>query len=170
MELSIILTITAFVTSPDLCADVHLDATGQPYMDSIGQTLPRYCKWTGPNVPVLNTDVCCDISDGVAACVMPDQTGGCSLGAPYYCKYGQVIRNGVICYRPFPDACASGFCVQPPELPPPTEPFLACCSAGGVCQEIDILQGSDCFTYGGTILACVHGVLNDDGTMACFDQ
>lgn len=168
MQLSILLSsiLKLFASSPDLCAAVYVDSAGQPYTDSVGQTLSRYCQWTGPSVPVLNTDVCCDIDDGAAACVLPDSNGRCSFGSLYGCKYGEASSAGVVCYQPFPDACAAGFCVQPPELPPPTQAYIACCSAGGVCQEIEFDQISDC---GGSFLACDNGFLNEDGTVYCFD-
>jgi hypothetical protein len=168
MELSTILTsiLKIFATSPDLCADVYVDATGEPYTDSIGQTLPRYCQWTGPKAPVLNRDVCCDIHDGVAACVLPTSAGRCSIGSRYYCKYGEASGAGVVCYKPFPDACGLGFCVQPPEVPPPVQALIACCSAGGACVEIDPWGDLEC---GGTIIGCLDGVSNEDGTITCFN-
>jgi hypothetical protein len=171
MELSTILTsiLKIFATNTDLCADVYVDATGEPYTDSIGQTLPRYCQWTGPDAPILNRDVCCDIHDGVAACVLPTSTGGCSIGSRYYCKYGQASIAGVVCYQPFPDACALGFCVQPPEVPPPVQAvMIACCSAGGACVEIDVLKDED-LDCQGKIAVCDYGASNEDGTVTCFD-
>ena len=167
MELSTLLIsiLKIFATSPDLCAVVHADATGQPYTDSIGVTLSRYCQWTGPGAPSLNRDVCCDIQGGAAACVLPTSSGRCSIGSRYYCKYGQASSVGVVCQQPFPSACAAGFCVQMPEVPPPTEALLACCSPGGACVEIEWAQGLDCEGY---FMVCENGVSNDDGTVTCF--
>jgi hypothetical protein len=168
MQLSTILSsiLKLFATNPDLCADVYADATGEPYTDSIGQTLPRYCQWTGPDAPILNTDVCCDIDDDAAACVLPNVTGRCSIGSPYYCKYGQVSGAGVVCFQPFPSACALGLCVQAPDVPPPVQALLGCCSPGGACVEILPSQAGDCE---GSFIACTDGVSNEDGTITCFD-
>ena len=55
MKLSIILTTilsTFATTSPDLCDDVFLNAAGDPVTDLVRQTLSRFCKWTGPDVPI----------------------------------------------------------------------------------------------------------------------
>jgi hypothetical protein len=68
MKLSIIVTtiLNMFATSPDLCAEPYLDPYGTPCTDSIGQTRSRYCKWTGPDAPLLDANVCCTI-DGDGA-------------------------------------------------------------------------------------------------------
>jgi hypothetical protein len=167
MELSIILTtvLSTFstTTSADLCADVYVDADGQPYTDSIGQTLSRYCKWTGPNPPKLASDVCCIIDEDGAACSLPDANGRCTWGVRRYCQYGEVgASGGVVCMQPFPDACALGHCVQAPELPPPGEPIIACCT--NVCFQVTPGEQS----CGGTIAACGWGQTNLDGTVTCY--
>jgi hypothetical protein len=153
MELSTILIsiFQIFANSPDLCAEVYRDPTGAPWTDSIGQTLSRYCQWTGPNPPTLDANVCCDIAEGVAACVSPDVNGRCSFGAKYYCKYGQATTAGIVCYQPFPDACEAGHCVAMPELPPPTQANLLCCNTGA-CQEIKVDPSmEDCEDNGGIL-------------------
>jgi hypothetical protein len=169
MQLSTILSsiLKLFATSPDLCDDVYVDATGEPYTDSIGQTLSRYCQWTGPNAPELSSDVCCDIADGLAACVLPDSNGRCVSGDRYACKYGQVIGTGVVCYQPFPDACDGGHCVAAPELPPPMQEDTICCTAG-VCIEVNI-HNQNCEDNGGVLSWCSFGHSNEDGTVTCFD-
>jgi hypothetical protein len=168
MELSIILTTTILstfaTTSADLCADVYGDAHGQPYADSAGRTLPRYCKWTGPNPPKLASDVCCIIDEDGAACSLPDANGRCSFGVRRYCQYGEVgASGGVVCMQPFPDACEEGYCVQTPELPPPGVLLIACCTDNG-CREI---TDEEIGTCEGKFLSCDWGQTNLDGSMTC---
>jgi hypothetical protein len=169
MQLSIILVtlLNHFTTSPDLCAEPYLGVTGEPFTDSIGQTLSRYCQWTGPNVPVLDSDVCCVLDEDSAACTLPNRYGRCSVGVKRYCKYGQASSAGVVCYQPFQDACQAGFCVQMPEVPPPVQADLACCNGGG-CVPIATQELDECEETG-TITWCSDGVTNDDGTITCFD-
>jgi hypothetical protein len=170
MELSIILTtvLSSFATtSADLCADVYVDAHGHPYTDSAGRTLPRYCKWTGPNPPKLASDVCCILGEDGAACSLPDVNGRCSLGVRRYCQHGEVgASGGVVCMQPFPDACALGYCVQAPELPPPVVSLVACCTAG----ECHLIHGTHEEIEGcmGDFIACDWGQTNLDGTVTCF--
>jgi hypothetical protein len=169
MELSIIIltaVFSTFATSADLCADVYVDANGQPYTDSVGRTLPRYCKWTGPNPPKLASDVCCIIDEDGAACSLPDSNGRCTWGVRRYCQHGEVgASGGVVCMQPFPDACALGYCVQAPELPPPGEPMMVCCMEDG-CYEITSAQMDDCV---GNFLSCDWGQSNLDGTHTCHE-
>ena len=171
MQLSIILItlLNNFATNPDLCAVPYLGADGEPFTDSIGQTLSRYCQWTGPNVPTLDRDVCCVLDEDSAACGLPDSNGRCSFGVKRYCRYGAASSAGVVCYQPFQDACQAGFCVKMPEVPPPTQATLACCSSGGACVSIAADQQDECKKTG-TILACSDGATNEDGTIICFDQ
>jgi len=170
MEISIILTtlLSIFATSTDLCADVHLDATGQPVTDSLGQSLARFCHWTGPNAPMLTADVCCVIEDDSAACWLPDPNGRCSAGVKRYCEHGEVDSvGGVVCLQPFPDACQAGHCVDAPELPPPTEALVACCT-GGVCHLIS-LTSEEIEGCKGSFVSCGWGQTNSDGTVTCYD-
>lgn len=169
MQLSIILItlLNNFATSPDLCAEPYRGADGSPYTDSIGQTLSLYCRWTGPDVTVLDSDICCVLDQNSAACTLPDSNGRCSIGVKRYCEYGQANSAGVVCYQPFQDACAAGFCVKMPELPPPTQADLACCNPGG-CVPIATDQQDEC-EESGTITWCFDGVSNADGTVTCFD-
>ena len=170
MNPAIIVTtlLNIFATSPDLCSEVYLDSDGSPLVDSIGQTVARYCEWTGPDAPVLDADVCCEI-DGAAACWLPDRDGYCSVGSLWHCMYGEVdASQGVVCYQPFASACDHGHCVELPELPPPTQADLLCCSPG-TCQEIAPAQMWDCDDNGGTLWYCQDGMSNADGSVTCFD-
>ena len=171
MGLSLILTTTILTTSPDLCADVYVDATGQPYTDAVGQTWSRFCEWTGPSAPVLDLEVCCDISGDDAWCSLPDGNGRCSTGSKAYCEYGEVTAaNGVVCYQPFPSICEFGFCGD--VLPPEGGPVEAatCCWANGACVEIETtVDIVSCGLLGGYSGYCDEGVTNDDGTITCFD-
>ena len=119
-----------FATSPDLCAESYLDEYGKPWTDSIGQTLSRYCTWTGPDAPILDAEVCCTIDADTASCWLPDTGSDCQMGSKWYCEYGEAIAGGVVCYRPYPDACDMGFCVQAPEVPPEA-PARAAVPTGG---------------------------------------
>ncbi|PRP98292.1 hypothetical protein ENSA5_30250 [Enhygromyxa salina] len=156
-----------FATSdPNLCDLLHADASGAPYLDSTGQGLARYCAWTGPEAPVLDANLCCDIDVDGAACTAADHTGRCRSGTRFYCEYGEATAAGVICYQPFPSMCDAGLCVAPPDVPPPglAVEGVVCC-AGGVCVPTDGEDGWDCR---GEFLACPYGILNADGTVECY--
>jgi hypothetical protein len=172
MQLTTILTtiFAIFATNPDLCAEVYVDANGQPSTDAAGQTLSRYCQPAGPDAPVLASDLCCTIAGDEAACVFPDAEGRCSTGSKVYCEYGELTRAGVICQQPFPSACEFGFCetVQPPDLGPIED--LICCWSDGSCTELEAHpQTVACHEGGGYTWWCDDGVQNTDGTIDCFD-
>jgi len=171
MGLSIILTTIIITTSPDLCADVYADATGQPYTDAVGQTWSRYCQWTGPDAPVLDLDVCCTISGDNAWCRLPDSNGRCSTGSKRYCEYGEATSAGTVaCYQPFPSTCDFGFCDN--VLPPNSGPVenLLCCYTAGYCTEIETVEHVwECDDGGGYTSFCDDGAQNLDGTVDCFD-
>jgi hypothetical protein len=170
MELSILLStfLTIFATTtPNLCDDVYLDSTGNPYTDSCGQTLSRYCQWTGPAAPVWDADVCCTIDDDGARCSPTDATQRCRTGLKMYCEYGEAVPGGgVICFQAFPSMCDAGFCIAPPDVPPPGEAaHVACCGAGGACEPTTV---EDMYNCQGTFVACDNGVTNADGTIDCW--
>lgn len=171
MGLSTILTTLIITTSPDLCADVYADATGQPYTDALGQTWSRYCEWTGPNAPVLDLDVCCTISGDNAWCTLPDRNGRCSRGAKRHCKYGEKTTAGTVaCYQPFPSTCDLGFCSD--VLPPGGGAVedLLCCWTSGWCSEIETVEHViACGDTGGYTSYCFDGAQSADGTVECFD-
>lgn len=160
--------INLFAPAPDLCADVHLGPTGAPYADSTGQTLSRYCEWTGPDAPVWDDDLCCTVNRAGARCTATSTTGRCQVGLKMYCEFGEVLASGqVACYQPFPDACEAGQCVRAPAVGPRgQETFLGCCSAGGVCQGVDVSLADGCM---GVLFLCDHGFANEDGTVECYD-
>ena len=170
MKLTIILAIlfsNFSTTTPDLCDIVYTDAAGSPYVDMTGQTLARYCEWTGPDAPVWNANLCCDIDATGAACTVSDAKGGCTVGEPYFCEHGAVVASGVVCQQVFPSACDAGLCVAPPTVPPLTQASgMVCCSPGGVCQPVNVDNMLDCQ---GTYLACPYGSQNADGTVECID-
>ncbi len=157
-----------FSGSLDLCADVYLDDTGEPLTDVLGQTLSRYCQWTGPDAPALDSDVCCTIDGDGAHCELPDEHGRCALGLKMSCDYGAVLGDGVTCYQPFPSACAHGFCKDDVSSSPDTLAQLLCCTEGG-CEPINGTLALDCEDMMGTIVWCNDGVSNLDGTMECLD-
>ena len=171
MELTILLTTllnTFATTAPNLCDDVYRDPTGEPYPDWAGQTLSRYCEWTGPDAPVWDADVCCTIDEHGAACSTPDANDRCREGTRYSCEYGEATATGgVVCYQPLPDMCDQGLCLQAPEDQPPTAELLAgCCSPGGACQHVTAETLGDCEGY---ILVCKWGMVHVDGTLECFE-
>ena len=171
MKIAIILStlFSTFATVPNLCDDVFVDALGQPLTDSVGQTLSRYCAWTGPDAPVWDADVCCTIDDDGAACSVP-QDGRCTTGTTrMYCEHGKAdALGGVTCYQPLPDACEAGMCVEAPEFPPVGQMshMTMCCSPGGVCQYIPFGSASHCQ---GEILWCAHGYVDMSGLAECWD-
>jgi hypothetical protein len=172
MQLSIILStlLSNFATSaPNLCDIVYTDAAGSPYTDSVGQALARYCKWAGPDAPVWDANVCCEIDQDGARCTVPDTNGRCGVGDRYFCEYGARVAGGVVCYQAFPSMCDEGLCVQAPDVPPPNQAMLACCGAGGACQTISEELILTCDENGGTFLSCENGVENVDGTLDCWD-
>lgn len=170
MKLSIILTtlLNTFATTPDLCAELYLKPDGEAYTDTIGQTLSRYCKWTGPDAPVFAGEVCCTVDEDGAACSLPSSEGRCWTGSKWYCEHAVVdSAGGVVCYQPFPSACGAGHCVSAPELPPDAQASLICCN-GGACVPLALGEQWDCEDFGGTVLACHYGVSNTDGTVTCY--
>jgi hypothetical protein len=113
MKLAIILSavLSTFATiTPDLCDDVFLDTSGEPIMDLVGQTLSRHCKWTGPDAPTWNADVCCSFSDNAAHCTPTDTRGRCpSSKSKRYCEHGSVASDGTVtCSRSATSACMLG--------------------------------------------------------------
>jgi hypothetical protein len=174
MKIAVLLTtlLNVFATAPDLCADVYLDAAGNPYTDVIGQTLSRYCQWTGPQAPVWDADVCCTIDGDGAHCSAPGANGRCVIGYRMFCEYAAAVPGGgVICYQPFPSMCDAGYCIEaPPDVSTlPQASLLGCCNGGGGCQPIEAAQIGNCDASGGTLLFCHDGVTNIDGTMDCWD-
>jgi hypothetical protein len=174
MKLPIILTtiLSIFATpSPDLCADVFLDASGHPVMDLVGQTLSRYCEWTGPDAPVWDANVCCTIDADGAACSRISTTGRCMSGTKkMYCEYGAAMAGGgVTCYQPLPDACDAGLCIEAPTIIPVAQmsTYIMCCSAGGACQYIEHGTIDNCQ---GQILSCDLGIINGDETVDCVEE
>jgi hypothetical protein len=174
MKLSIILAtiLSNFaITATNLCDDVYLDADGDPVTDWVGQTLSRYCEWTGPDAPVWNANVCCTIDADGAACSQTIR-GRCPTGSKLmYCEHGAAMPlGGVTCYQPFPSACDAGFCVEASDTPPLTGvlvEFIMCCSPGGACQYVQSGEGWDCQ---GELLACEYGSTDaNTGSVECFD-
>ena len=172
MTLSIILTtvLNTFATSPDLCADVYLDSTGEPLTDAIGQTFARFCQWTGPDAPWFNADVCCIHDAAGAACWLPEREGQCSAGSMHYCEHATVTSTGgVVCYQSFPSACEFGHCEEagPSTTPEPLGDIICC---EGDCTEVETAaQLGDCIDNNGYLAWCEHGIQNVDGTVDCFD-
>lgn len=158
----------SFANPPDLCDAVYTDALGVPYTDSTGQTLSRYCEWTGPDAPVWDDDVCCSIVDEVALCWPTSSGGGCPSGiSKMYCEYGtRTLDGGVLCYQPFASACDAGWCVEAPDLSLiGTASYVVCCGPGGACQHVRAGSSDQCH---GELLACLYGILNTDGSVECF--
>ena len=171
MTLSIILTtaLTTFATSPDLCADVYLDETGAPIEDALGQTLSKYCQWSGPDSPILDSDVCCTIDDDGAHCSLPDPNGRCSIGYKMWCEYGVASGGAVTCQQAFPSVCDNGGCqeIASPDSGPVED--VICC-VGGTCFEVETWSDFDlCADLDGYMGFCIHGVQNLDGTIDCLD-
>lgn len=173
VKLSIILStlLSTFSTAvPDLCDDVYVDTSGVPISDSVGQTLSRFCEWTGPDAPVWDANVCCTFDADGAACTRTNSHGGCSTGKKHYCEHGEAVTGGgVICHQPFPSMCDAGLCVEAPPILPEAQMshYVACCAPGGSpCYLVD---GDTVFDCEGTLQACNYGVSNENGTVECWD-
>ncbi|PRQ03413.1 hypothetical protein ENSA5_16190 [Enhygromyxa salina] len=170
MELTTLLTtlLTTFaIYSPNLCDDVYLNPSGAPITDAVGQTLSRYCQWAGPNVPVWADDICCTIDGDAAECTATARDGSCDVGEPKYCEYGEETALGFVCYQPFPSMCDRGLCVARPPVPEAElAALVACCTSGGACQLVVAGTLPNCQ---GELLACEHGISNEDGTVDCFE-
>jgi hypothetical protein len=172
VKLSVILSTllsTFSTTVPNLCDDVYLDASGEPVTDSVGQTLSRFCKWTGPDAPVWDANVCCTFDADGVACTGTNSRGGCSTGQKHYCEHGESVPGGgVICYQPLPSMCDVNTCVAPPDVPPTGQETdgLVCCSPGGACQLISPLEQGECI---GEIAVCIYGSADGNGVVECWD-
>lgn len=156
-------------TSPKLCDEaVVLSPDGSPVQDSQGTTLSLYCQWSGPDVPVWNDEVCCSIDAAGAQCESSSPTRDCSTGlAPYFCEYGELIGDEVVCYQPFPSACDEGWCAGGMDKAPPEDPQEdAICCFNGNCYPWDDKNILDCE---GQYLWCDRGYSKVDGTVECYD-
>lgn len=159
---------TFATTVPNLCDDVVRDASGDPVTDAVGQTLSRFCQWTGPDAPVWDAPVCCTFDGDTAACSKVG-TRGCPSGTKtMYCEHGKAdALGGVTCYQPLPSMCDAGLCIQAPEqLPLMDWPFVACCENGGQCHLIVSDAMIDACV--GSYVACEWGMSNADGTVECY--
>jgi len=66
---------------PNLCEEVYLGKDGGPIHDSTGRTLSRHCEWTGPDAPILDSEVCCELDASGAACSLPSTSSACGRSA-----------------------------------------------------------------------------------------
>lgn len=158
---------SASASSPDLCDDVYLDATGSPYEDSVGMQLARFCAWTHEDsVSTWSDDVCCTIGTA-ASCTPTDVNGRCLVGAKFWCDYAVLDSGVVTCQQPWPDACAAGFCeVAPPGSTPSASEHL-CCPEQDVCTIVDPADLGSCW---GKYVACKAPFTNTDGSIGCADD
>ncbi|NJK31485.1 MAG: hypothetical protein HC927_03155 [Deltaproteobacteria bacterium] len=155
-------------TPPDLCAEPLRGATGDPYVDSQGDYVSRFCN---PRIspPLFAQDVCCSI-DQVAFCTLPDSKGRCQAGMKFWCEYGAVDDDVVECYQPGPGTCDKGYCNNYQE---PSQTFedssWVCCNDEDVCTYVgesgdDPPEGAKC---PGDLTICNWGSTNEDGTINC---
>ncbi len=151
-------------SSPDLCADVYLDDSGEPITDSLGTPRARFCEATGPNPPRWNGDVCCTFDEDEAHCAPPSSDGRCNVGARMRCEFGERAGGEVTCYQTFPDTCELGFCTD--KVAPDGDIFsdVVCC-VDGICYDIPPLSYCS-----GVSSFCINGATNEDGTTECFDD
>jgi hypothetical protein len=161
---------------PDLCEDVVLGPTGEPYTDSQGVTISKWCE---PHIdpPVWGGDVCCVVTDE-ANCIPPDPVGRCSIGMKFTCEYGEQVGEGVACYQPAPWVCELGFCSNEYNHEEPTwsSTSWVCCHTNdginGYCEYAGETYGGDQPPAGvvcdGILGACNWGQTNEDGTVTCL--
>ena len=160
---------------PDLCAEPVRLADGSVYTDTTGFWLSRWCEpHTDP--PVWAADVCCVITDEVS-CAPTTSRGTCASGMQFWCEYGEQIGEGVTCYQPGRDACASGFCgdiENPNGMTVFVGTIWVCCTELNddiTCvhhQYIEDYGYPDGSTCGGFLAACNWGATNLDGTVDCY--
>lgn len=171
MTLASILTIlSTLAAAPDLCGALHLDADGSPYVDALGQVFPRYCEPSGPDVPRLDEELCCEIDEAAdaAVCDLPDLLGRCVTGERFYCEFGEVTEDGAGCYQPYVDACDLDLCLSYSGPPPENaDAELLCCTTQG-CEPLSADMAWVCADVGGYVALCLDGVTNEDGTVTCF--
>lgn len=121
------------------------------------------CEWSGPNVAVINADVCWSTATGVRA----KGTAPCPPGSnPYHLKYGEVIdptTGQIQAFAPLDDACAHGICFDGP--PPGNTEAQAICCEFGICVPLNevLCNGTESVAY-----YCDEGVTNLDGTVDCY--
>ena len=156
----------ASTEAPDLCADVYLNPTGDPIKDADGTTLARFCEWTGPEAPVWDRDVCCEVDDYGAFCSTASSSGRCSTGMRMHCDYGEVFSDGVVlCYQPFPSAACDTGCGDTIQSTEYIQEDVLCCQNGD-CYEWEWENAADCL---GDFSGCSAGYLEEDGTVDCYD-
>ena len=151
----------------DLCTeDVYLDPEGVPLVDSDGTTLSRYCVWTGEDAPVWADEVCCEMGPDSANCTTTNALGECSaVQVKRWCDYAEIDGDQVTCLQPFPSACTSGVCADPPlgvQAAPMAHTPLCC--YGGTCYELSFDE-----LCGGSFQWCDSPYTNTDGTVGCAD-
>lgn len=123
--------------------------------------VPAACDYAGPDAPLLQADVCWS---GTVASI---KTGSCPTGTtPYHVEYGEVLGTGEVqAYISLPDACAEGYCIEPPDpLPEPLDGGEIC------CDDQDpphcTLSLLDCT---GDIVWCDSYTTNMDGSVDCYE-
>ena len=165
-----LLFISPSVAPPDLCDDGLLNSSGTERVDSRGQNLPVHCQWTGPDAPVWDDEVCCDLDSAGSACTLErSRDGSCQVGSVYYCEHGEpTSTGGFVCYQPYPSMCDAGLCVEAPTSAPPVvavTPLISCCNAEGVCVWVGY-NTTDCE---GELSYCHWAMTLLDGTVECFE-
>lgn len=141
------------------------NAEATTYQD-LCTSVPSECEYTGPNTPVLVSNVCWNRTTKVTRLM----TGAsCPSGSyPFSVKYGVVdpLTAEVLGFVPLPDACSRpGLCSPGYLAPPNTTAGGAMCCVDDVCWPQ--VAGAAC---AGEILLCSNGVTNEDGTVECFDD
>ena len=172
MNISVLLSLFIFTPSgpaPDLCDEGLLGPDGTEVLDNSGRNLPRYCEWSGPDVPAWRDNVCCDIDAAGATCTAPDsRDASCLAGSEYYCEYGEpTATGGFVCYQPYPDMCDGGLCVEAPDIPliAAVTPLISCCYSNGVCVWV----GYDSTDCEGELSYCHWAMTLLDGTVECLE-
>lgn len=127
-------------------------------------SVPAACEYSGPDAPTLAAAVCWSTEVGA---VLKGETD-CPPGSwAYFARHGEILdplSGAVQAYVPLDDACDHGVCVQGP--PPDGGHEQAICCEWGLCVPLEQVP---CNSEYSTILFCIDGVTNADGTVTCFE-
>jgi len=139
-------------------------ASASQYRD-LCASVPGACEPTGPEAPVLDTDVCW--SDTGELVLKGEDS--CAQGSwAYHLKYGEIVdpvEGTIVAYIPLDNACDHpGLCVSGP-APGGTEVQAICCE-WGICAPYSEVA---CNSASSFAVMCIYGETHADGTVTCYE-